>query len=106
MVNRFVFKVVDLKTGEALGPNKEGELWFKGRLLMMGYFGNEKETNNTIDKDGWLHTGDVGYYDEDGDFFIVDRIKDLIKYKGFQVIIDHFLRDSVALRSFISFVSL
>ncbi|KAK7576192.1 hypothetical protein V9T40_012478 [Parthenolecanium corni] len=78
-------KVVDLETGEALGPNKEGELWFKGSLLMMGYYGNEKETNNTIDKDGWLHTGDVGYYDEDGDFFIVDRIKDLIKYKGFQV---------------------
>lgn len=106
MVNRFVSQVVDLETGEALGPNKEGELWFKGRLLMMGYYGNEKETNSTIDEDGWLHTGDVGYYDEDGDFFIVDRIKDLIKYKGFQVIICHVLCDLFSVGSFISFVSL
>lgn len=72
-------------TGKALGPNNEGELCFKGSLLMIGYYGNEKETNETIDEDGWLHTGDIGYYDKDGDFFIVDRIKDLIKYKGFQV---------------------
>lgn len=53
---------------------------------MQGYYNNEEETKATIDQDGWLHTGDVAYYDEDGDFFIVDRIKDLIKYKGFQVI--------------------
>lgn len=53
---------------------------------MKGYYNNNEETQKAIDEDGWLHTGDVGYYDKDGDFFIVDRIKDLIKYKGFQVI--------------------
>ncbi|KAL0350810.1 UNVERIFIED_CONTAM: 4-coumarate--CoA ligase-like 1 [Sesamum radiatum] len=50
-----------------------------------GYYKNEHETTLTIDKDGWLHTGDIGYIDDDGDVFIVDRIKELIKYKGFQV---------------------
>lgn len=44
-----------------------------------------EETNRSIDKNGWLHTGDIAYIDDDGDIFIVDRIKELIKYKGFQV---------------------
>lgn len=52
---------------------------------MKGYYNDEKSTRATIDKDGWLHTGDVGYYDEEGYFYIVDRIKELIKYKGYQV---------------------
>lgn len=51
-----------------------------------GYYKNEYETSITIDKDGWLHTGDIGYIDDDGDVFLVDRIKELIKYKGFQVL--------------------
>lgn len=54
-------------------------------MLFSGYYKNEEETSRTIDKDGWLHTGDIGYIDGDGDVFIVDRIKELIKYKGFQV---------------------
>lgn len=52
---------------------------------MKGYCDNEQATAATIDKDGWLHSGDVGYYDEQGYFYIVDRVKELIKYKGFQV---------------------
>lgn len=52
---------------------------------ILGYYNNQDETSRTIDSDGWLHTGDIGYIDEDGDVFIVDRIKELIKYKGFQV---------------------
>lgn len=52
---------------------------------MKGYVGDPEATRNTIDEDGWLHTGDVAYYDNEGYFFIVDRIKELIKYKAFQV---------------------
>lgn len=82
---RLFVQVVDRATNEALGPNEEGEICVRGPLLMKGYIGNEEATRNTIDKDGWLHTGDIGYYDEDGFFFITDRIKELIKYKGYQV---------------------
>ncbi|XP_062557091.1 uncharacterized protein LOC134221931 isoform X2 [Armigeres subalbatus] len=78
-------KVIDPNTGRALGPNQQGELCFKGSQIMKGYIGNEVATRDTIDKDGWLHTGDIGYYDEDYEFFIVDRLKELIKYKAYQV---------------------
>lgn len=77
-------KVID-ESGRALGPNCEGELCFKGPLIMKGYINDPVATSNTIDVDGWLHTGDVGYYDADGFFFVVDRIKELIKYKAYQV---------------------
>ncbi|KAK7863109.1 hypothetical protein R5R35_001997 [Gryllus longicercus] len=78
-------KVVDLETGQTLGPNQKGELCFRGETIMLGYCGDEQSTQATIDKDGFLHSGDIGYYDEDGYFFIIDRKKELIKYKGFQV---------------------
>jgi len=78
-------KLVDPTTGEELGPNQEGELCVRGPQVMKGYLNNQEATARTIDTDGWLHTGDIGYADEDGHFFIVDRVKELIKYKGFQV---------------------
>ena len=52
---------------------------------MKGYIGNDQATKDTVDADGWLHSGDIGYYDEDGFFYITDRKKELIKYKGLQV---------------------
>ena len=89
-------KVVDLETGAALGPYEKGEICLKGPQMMKGYFDNPEATRDTIDPDGWLHTGDIGYYDEDLDFYIVDRLKELIKVKGFQVApseIEDLLRD-------------
>ena len=78
-------KVVDLQTGEALGAGEWGELLAYGPLVMKGYLHNEVASAETIDTDGWLHTGDIAYYDKDGDFYIVDRVKELIKAKGHQV---------------------
>lgn len=78
-------QIIDLETGEPQGPNKAGELCVRGPQVMKGYLNRPEATAHTIDADGWLHTGDIGYADEDGHFFIVDRAKELIKYKGFQV---------------------
>ncbi len=77
-------KIVDANEVEQ-GVGGEGELWVRGPLVMKGYFGNESATASTIDADGFLHTGDVGRFDEAGHLYIVDRVKELIKYKGFQV---------------------
>ena len=78
-------KVVDLETGQELGPNQEGEVCVRGPQIMKGYLNRPEATAHTIDADRWLHTGDIGFADEGGHFFIVDRAKELIKYKGFQV---------------------
>ncbi|MCD7452238.1 hypothetical protein HAX54_016003 [Datura stramonium] len=81
----FSAKVVNHETGEALPPFKEGELWLKGAGVMKEYFGNEEATVATITKDGWLKTGDLCYFDDEGYLYIVDRIKELIKHNGYQV---------------------
>ncbi|KAH7285685.1 hypothetical protein KP509_33G041000 [Ceratopteris richardii] len=78
-------KFVDPATGKSLHRNSLGELCVRSKCVTKGYYKNPKATNDTIDEHGWLHTGDVGYIDDDGDIFIVERIKELIKYKGFQV---------------------
>jgi acyl-CoA synthetase (AMP-forming)/AMP-acid ligase II len=78
-------KIVDLETGEQLSTGKKGEVCVRGPQIMTGYLNKPEATAQTIDTEGWLHTGDIGYFDEDGHFFIVDRAKELIKYKGFQV---------------------
>ncbi|MGW5659618.1 4-coumarate--CoA ligase family protein [Streptomyces sp. NPDC003758] len=68
-----------------LGVGEAGEIAFRGPQVMKGYLGRPEATDAMIDRDGWLHTGDVGYVDADGWLFVVDRVKELIKYKGFQV---------------------
>jgi acyl-CoA synthetase (AMP-forming)/AMP-acid ligase II len=78
-------KIIDLETGEALGYNRAGEIYTRGPQVMKGYFNRPEATENSIDGEGWFHTGDIAYADEEGYFYIVDRAKELIKYKGFQV---------------------
>ncbi|TYJ05390.1 hypothetical protein E1A91_A12G161000v1 [Gossypium mustelinum] len=78
-------KIVDPETGAALPPAKPGELWVRGPLVMKGYVDNEEATVGTLDSDGWLRTGDLCYINNEGFLFFVDRIKELIKYKGYQV---------------------
>lgn len=64
---------------------ERGELWLKGPNIMKGYINNPEATADCIDKEGYFHTGDVVVVDKDQHFYVVDRIKELIKYKGFQV---------------------
>jgi acyl-CoA synthetase (AMP-forming)/AMP-acid ligase II len=78
-------RIVDPETGEDLPAGERGELWVRGPMVMKGYLNNEEATAETIDDDGWLHTGDVAIIDDHGHYSIVDRIKELIKYNGFQV---------------------
>ncbi len=78
-------RIVDLSTGADLGPGEAGELLLRGPSLMAGYRGDLAATAATIDAAGWLHTGDVARIEPDGALFVVDRVKELIKVKGFQV---------------------
>ncbi len=78
-------KVIDLETGAMLGPDQEGEICVRGPQIMKGYLNQPEATAQTVDEEGWLHTGDIGYADSDGHFYVIDRAKELIKYKGLQV---------------------
>jgi len=78
-------RIVDIESGADLPAGEEGEIWVKGPQIMQGYLNNAKATTETITSDGWLRTGDIGKIDTDGYLFITDRLKELIKYKGFQV---------------------
>ena len=78
-------KIIDVESGTELGPNESGEVLIRGPHVMLGYLNNPEATANTIDGDGWFHSGDIGYADDDGCFYIVDRVKELIKYKAYQV---------------------
>ncbi|GAD99609.1 hypothetical protein ATEG_02710 [Paecilomyces variotii No. 5] len=71
--------------GEETQHEKEGELWLKGPNVFLGYLNNEKATKEAFSEDGYYKTGDVGYEDSHGNFVITDRVKELIKYNGFQV---------------------
>jgi long-chain acyl-CoA synthetase len=77
-------KIVSLDDGHDLGPAELGEIALRSPTVMLGYYKNEEETQKTI-VDGWLYTGDIGYVDQDGYFYITDRKKDLIIVGGFNV---------------------
>ncbi|KAI3455007.1 hypothetical protein Pfo_011670 [Paulownia fortunei] len=78
-------KIIDPESGESLPPGQHGELWLRGPAIMKGYAGDDAATAATLDSEGWLKTGDLCYFDSDGFLFIIDRLKELIKYKGYQV---------------------
>ncbi|XP_024976430.1 4-coumarate--CoA ligase 2-like [Cynara cardunculus var. scolymus] len=84
VVRNAEMKIVDPDTGVSLPRNQRGEICIRGDQIMKGYLNDPEATKSTI-VDGWLHTGDIGYIDDDDELFIVDRLKELIKYKGFQV---------------------
>ena len=81
-MNHVEGKIADLETGEALAPGKVGEICIKGYLVMQGYYHQPEQTAKAIDADGWLHTGDLGELDEDGDIILRGRIKELINRGG------------------------
>jgi acyl-CoA synthetase (AMP-forming)/AMP-acid ligase II len=91
MLPNTINKLIDTETGEEItelgadGVTRPGELWVKGPNVMLGYLNKPEATAETLDADGFLHTGDVAVYHEGGYFSIVDRVKELIKYKGYQI---------------------
>ncbi|HVY80434.1 MAG TPA: AMP-binding protein [Steroidobacteraceae bacterium] len=78
-------RIVDVESGHDAGIGRTGEVWIRGPQIMKGYLNNPEATARTVDRDGWLHTGDIGMVDADGYLTIVDRLKELIKVKGYQV---------------------
>ncbi|KAL6257671.1 hypothetical protein P5V15_011250 [Pogonomyrmex californicus] len=94
-------KVIDIDTGNTLGPNKVGELLWKSPYMLTGYYNNPEATKETLTNDGWLRSGDLGYYDEDGELYICDRITETIRVDGFMVYpteIENILQDHPAIR--------
>jgi acyl-CoA synthetase (AMP-forming)/AMP-acid ligase II len=79
------YRIVDLDTGADTDTDQPGEVWIRGPQVMKGYLNDPDATRDMIDDDAWLHTGDIGYADAEGYLFVVDRVKELIKYKGMQV---------------------
>ncbi len=78
-------KLVDIATGDEVAPGERGEVCVRGPQVMRGYLDDQAATDAMIDADGWLHTGDIATVDDEGYFTVVDRVKELIKYKGYQV---------------------
>jgi len=79
------YRIVDIGTGADVDTGELGEVWIRGPQVMKGYLNNPDATRDMVDGDGWLHSGDIGRADEDGYLYVVDRVKELIKYKGLQV---------------------
>jgi acyl-CoA synthetase (AMP-forming)/AMP-acid ligase II len=78
-------RVMDVTSGKELGAGETGEIWLRGPQIMQGYWKQPQATTETLVGDGWMRTGDIGSFDSDGQVFLVDRLKELIKYKALQV---------------------
>jgi acyl-CoA synthetase (AMP-forming)/AMP-acid ligase II len=78
-------RIVDVESGLDTEPGAPGEVWVRGPQVMLGYLNDDAATAHTLDDDGWLRTGDIAVFTEDGGWRIVDRLKELIKFKGYQV---------------------
>jgi len=78
-------RIIDPESGKDVPLGQPGEVWVRGPNVMKGYLNNPEATARTVDQGGWLHTGDIGIVDTDGYLTVVDRLKELIKVKGFQV---------------------
>ena len=85
LVSNTAMRIVDPAGGGDCEPGEDGEVWIRGPQNMLGYLNNSQATALMIDEQGWLRTGDIGHIDSRGHLFVVDRLKELIKYKGFQV---------------------
>lgn len=85
LVGSTEMRLVDPETGRDVPPGIAGEVWVRGPQVMLGYLNQPEATRSTVDADGWLHTGDLARVHADGQLFVVDRLKELIKYKGFPV---------------------
>lgn len=79
------YRIVDLSTHKDATQGDLGEVWIRGPQVMKGYLNNPSATEDMIDDENWLHSGDIGKADDDGYLYVVDRVKELIKYKGLQV---------------------
>jgi len=78
-------RIVDAQSGRDMDVGQPGEVWVRGPQVMKGYLNNPDATARTVDAEGWLHTGDIGVVDDEGYLTIIDRLKELIKVKGYQV---------------------
>ena len=78
-------RVIDVANGRELGPSETGEIWLRGPVTMKGYWNQPSATEESFPGDGWMRTGDIGHFDADGYVFLVDRLKEFIKYNALQV---------------------
>jgi PAS domain S-box-containing protein len=89
------FRIVDVACKEDVEGDQLGEVWVRGPQIMKGYLNNPEITRRMIDGEGWLHTGDIGYADADGHLYVVDRAKDLVKFRGLQYRDDELLMQMI-----------
>ncbi|POS77615.1 4-coumarate-CoA ligase 1 [Diaporthe helianthi] len=85
LVSSMSMKIMSVSEGREVDQGSQGEIWIRGPNVTKGYYNNPKATAESIDAEGWYRTGDIGYVDEENNIYITDRLKELIKYNGFQV---------------------